>query len=144
MLAILATRAVAAGPTPTLAPAERGAVFKAAGFKAVGDRFVRCEEETPMASSRPGAIEVTDLNGDGRPEAFVTESSLFCYGATESLVVLLTKDADGSWRKLIDEPGVHLVRETKHEGWLDVEVGGPGLGTQPVYRWNGKTYVRGR
>jgi len=32
---------------------------------------------------------------------------------------------------------IHPVRAT------DITVGGPGFGTFPVYRWNGKTYVEG-
>lgn len=126
-----------------LSPADRAAVFKAAGFKQQGDAWRRCEEETPMASSQPGSIELKDLNGDGSPEAIVTESSLFCYGGTEGLVVILAKDG-GSWRKVLDEPGMHLVRDTKHGGWSDVEVGGPGLQKQPVYHWNGTSYVKSK
>jgi len=135
---VLAT--VGTGSAAELAPADRAAVFKAAGFKQQGDAWRRCEEETPTASSQPGSIELKDLNGDGAPEAIVTESSLFCYGGTEGLVVILTKDG-GSWRKVLDETGMHLVKDTKHGGWSDVEVGGPGLQRQPVYHWNGKTYV---
>lgn len=131
-----------AGPAPT--PAERTAIFKAAGFKQQGDAWRRCEEETPMASSQPGSIELVDLNGDGKPEAVVTESSLFCYGAIEGLVVVLTKGDEGGWRKILDDTGMHLVKDTKHGGWLDVEVGGPGLQKQPVYHWNGKTYVKSK
>lgn len=127
-----------------LSGAERAAVFKAAGFKQQGDAWRRCEEETPMASSVPGAIALLDLNGDGKPEAVVTESSLFCYGNVEGLVVLLTKEADGRWRKILDETGVHLVQDSKHGGWSDIEVGGPGLQAQPVYHWNGTTYVKSK
>ncbi len=97
-----------------------------------------------QASSQPSAIEVVDLNDDGRPEAFVTESSLFCYGGTEGLVVLLTKEANGTWRKLLDTPGMHLVRDAKHEGWRDVEIGGPGMGPHPIYRWKNGKYVESK
>lgn len=140
-LAAMLTVATTAPAAPELAPAERAAVFKAAGFQAHGDTYRRCEEDPPSASSQPGSIELTDLNGDGTAEAIVTESSLFCYGATENLVVILTKGKDGGWRKVLDTPGTHLVLDAKHDGWRDVEVGGPGMQKQPVYRWSGTSYV---
>lgn len=123
------------------APAENSAIFKAAGFKkgARGD-YVRCIEETPSASSTPGRIELTDLNRDGQPEAWVTEGSLFCYGNTAEFFVLVTKDA-GGWRTLIESTGIPRVLKTGHAGWPDIEVGGPGFVKFPVYRWNGKAYV---
>ena len=37
-------------------------------------------------------------------------------------------------------PGMALPLETKHGGWRDLEVGGPGA--TAVYRWNGKAYAR--
>jgi hypothetical protein len=134
--------AVAAGSRAAeLSAADRAAAFKAAGFKERGGKYVRCAEDPPTASYSPGRIEVVDLNGDGNPEAWVTEGSTFCYGATGAAVVLVTKDG-GSWRKLLDEVGVATALESKRNGWPDIEVGGPGFGKMPVYRWNGKTYVR--
>lgn len=124
-----------------LAPTEQAAIFKAAGFKkARSGQHIRCEEETPTASYMPGRIELADLNGDGRPEAWVKESSLFCYGNTAEFFVLLTKDA-GGWRKLLENTGIPSTLQTKHSGWPDIEVGGPGFGKFPVYRWNGKAYA---
>ena len=136
-LAVLcAAPASAAG----LAPAEQAAVFKAAGFKkARAGQYIRCKEDAPTASYMPGRIELEDLNGDGRPEAWVKESSLFCYGNTAEAFVLLTRD-DGGWRVLLDEVGVPVVGKTKRSGWPDIEVGGPGFGKFPIYRWDGKAY----
>ena len=134
----------ASAPTSGLALSEAGkaAVLRAAGFKSSGRVWRRCEEETPTASYQPGAVEeVLDLNGDGRPEVVVTESSLFCYGNTAESFVLLTKGA-GGWRVLLDEVGIPNVLKTKRGGWPDIEVGGPGFGKFPVYRWDGKSYVR--
>jgi len=127
-----------------LAPAEQAAVFKAAGFMKVGGgRYIRCKEDPPTASYVPGRIELADLNGDGRPEAWVTESSVFCYGNTAEAFVLLTKD-DGGWRVLLDAVGIPVVRKTKRGGWPDIEVGGPGFAKSPVYRWDGKAYAAPR
>ncbi|HXJ32989.1 MAG TPA: hypothetical protein VMS22_03040 [Candidatus Eisenbacteria bacterium] len=140
LLAGLAAMAVAAPPPAALTPQDRVAVFKAARFKARGNQYVRCEEDPPTASYVPGKIEVVDLNGDGRPEAWVTESSTFCYGNTEQFFVLVTKDESGAWRALLEEAGVPTALATKRQGWPDIEVGGPGFGKFPVRHWNGKTY----
>lgn len=118
----------------------KAAVFKAAGFKAKAGKFVRCEDDV-TASYMPGFIEWQDLNGDGTDEAFVRESSTFCYGNTAEAVVIVAKDAKGAWGVVLDEVGVALPLKTKTKGWLDIEVGGPGMGPFPRYRYDGKTYV---
>lgn len=129
--------AIAAVP----APADSAAIFKAAGFKAKGGKQVRCEDDVTQSYSA-GSIEMEDLNGDGRAEAWVKEGSLFCYGNTAEAFVLLTKGANGAWTSILDEVGVALLLDTKHKGWRDIEVGGPGMGPFPVYRYDGKKYVR--
>lgn len=124
------------------APSEQAAVFKAAGFKRARDgRYVRCEEETATLSRTRGAIEFVDLNGDGQPEAWVTESSSFCYGYPHTYFALLRKNA-GVWRQLLSDIGMPVVMKTRRHGWPDIEVGGPGFGKFPTYRWNGRAYVR--
>jgi hypothetical protein len=120
---------------------DRAALFAAAGFTPRGDHYVRCADDT-TASFMPGSIEITDLNQDGRPEAWGRESSTFCYGATAEAFVLLTQDDRGAWIKLIDEAGVALPLGTQHNGWPDIEVGGPGAGPFPVYRHDGTSYRR--
>jgi hypothetical protein len=119
---------------------EKAAIFKATGFKAKGDKYVRCEDDT-TASAMPGSIEMEDLNGDGAKEAWVRESSTFCYGHTAEAFVLLAKDKEGKWAILLDEVGMALVQKTKSKGWPDIEVGGPGFGEFPIYRYDGKKYV---
>lgn len=122
--------------------AEKAAIFKAAGFKAKGGQYIRCEEDPPTASSMTGFIETEDLNKDGKPEAWVRESSTFCYGNTAEAFVLLTQGADGAWKIILDEVGMALPKTTKHNGWPDIEVGGPGMGPFPVFKFNGTKYVR--
>src|SRR5690242_21376232 len=68
-------------------PADSGfeiddaAAFKAAGFKLVNGSWQACDDPG-SASYVPGQIEqVADLNGDGAPEALITESSAACFGA---------------------------------------------------------------
>jgi hypothetical protein len=126
-----------------LSAADREAVFTAAGFKAKGEDYVLCEDDV-TASYMPGRIELADLNRDGQPEAWVMESSLFCYGNTAEYFVLLKQDSKGAWVKLLDEVGVPLELESRHNDWPDIEVGGPGAGPFPVYFHDGSGYVRGR
>jgi len=140
-LTVFATSAAWAA-TATLTPADQAAAFKAAGFKPKGREWVRCDD-TETASHQNGSIEVADLNGDGVPEAWVRESSVFCYGNTAEAFVLLTKKGAG-WTVLLDTAGVAMPRKTRTMGWPDIEVGGPGMGPMPVYRYNGTKYVRGR
>ncbi|MCE9523876.1 MAG: hypothetical protein K8S25_15775 [Alphaproteobacteria bacterium] len=129
----------AAPPSPPSA-SESAAIFKAAGFKAKGGKHVRCEDDVTISYS-PGAIEMEDLNADGQAEAWVKEGSLFCYGNTAEAFVLLTKDATGAWAIILDEVGIPVVLDTKHKGFRDIEVGGPGMGPFPKFRFDGKKYV---
>jgi hypothetical protein len=126
----------------TPAPSEQPAVFKAAGFKRTLDgRYIRCEEGARTLSYTPGAIEFADLNSDGQPEAWVTETSSFCYGNPHTYFALLRKNGR-VWRQLLSDIGIPVVQKTRRRGWPDIEVGGPGFGKFPVYRWNGRAYVR--
>ncbi len=143
MLALfVAVQAKAELSSAELSPEQRATLFAAAGFtRADNGDFIRCAEEPVTASYQPGRIELADLNDDGRPEAWVTESSVYCYGHTAEYFVLLTEAASG-WRLLIEEVGIPVVLDTRQQGWPDIEVGGPGFAKFPVYRWNGKAYVR--
>lgn len=141
----LAAPPTAAAP-PTLSPAEQTAAFRAAGFKRVKGQWQGCGDPgTPTYT--PGAIEqVLDFNGDGRPEAVVTEGSLFCFGRTEVGYTVVSKQADGSWKQITAGPGIVTVLPTpkvvlaKTGGWPDLEIGGPGF-CFPVERWNGREYA---
>ena len=137
---VVAVSAALPAVAQELSAEDRATVFAAAGFTQRGDQYVRCDD-TVTASAMTGFIELSDLNGDGSPEAWVRESSTFCYGATAEAFVLLTKGADGAWVKLLDEIGMALPLEARTNGWQDIEVGGPGAGPFPVYRFDGTGYV---
>jgi len=140
-VAALAFAGAAAGAATAPSDANRAAIFKAADFKAKGDKYTHCEDDvTP--SYTPGSIELEDLNGDGMQEAWVKESSTFCYGNTAEYFVLVGKDAKGEWRRLLESPGIATTLKTKSKGFPDIEVGGPGAGPFPVYRYNGKAYTK--
>lgn len=136
---MLLSTSVLGSPT-NLSPADEAAAFKAAGYTLKGKQWRLCEDPTPTYT--PGAIqEVRDLNGDGRPEAVVTEGGTFCYGNTAFGYSLVSKQADGSWKLITNGTGIPNFLTTRGVGgWPDIEIGGPGF-CFPVERWNGHEYV---
>lgn len=129
------------------APAgEHAAIFKAAGFSKTGAAWKsgNCDGAESESYS-PGNIETyTDLNGDGRPEAVVTEGGAVCYGMTGTHFWLLSRQADGSWKLMTHETAMPEFLKTKGTaGWPDISLGGPGF-CFPIVRWNGKTYSHHR
>ena len=136
---LLSSLPVVASPTK-LTPAEEAAAFKAAGFKLQGKQWRSCDDSAP--SYTPGKIEqVSDLNGDGRLDALITEGSTNCYGSTEVGYSLVAQQANGTWKVMSQGPGMITFLTTKGVGgWPDLEVGGPGF-CFPVLRWNGSQYA---
>lgn len=128
------------GAPAQLTPADEAAAFRAAGYKLQGKQWRACDD--PTASYTPGAVqEVRDLNGDGRPEAVLTEGGTFCYGNTGVGYSLVSKQTNGSWKLVTNGIGILQILPTKGGGgWPDIEIGGPGF-CFPVERWNGKKYV---
>lgn len=140
---MLATLLIAAAASPAPPAAERSAIFTAAGFVRRGvDWRTRNCEGMEGASYTPGAIDdYRDLNGDGHPEAVVSEGSSNCYGNTETHFWLLSKQASGTWKLIYNETAVPEFLKSKGVGgWPDILLGGPGF-CFPVLRWNGKAYV---
>jgi hypothetical protein len=130
-----AARAASVGPA---GPADREAAFRAAGFPAVRGKHPACDK------SQEAAIEIRDLNGDGRPDAVVSDFGLECYGSTEQGFVIVTKEASGAWKKFYASPGIPTFQATRGVGgWPDIENGGPGF-CFPIQRWNGSDYVNVR
>ena len=98
LLTGLAAAPANAAPPPI---GEQAAIFQAAGFARQGREWRTGDCAPPEASYAPGSNEsLKDLNGDGRPEAVVTEQGGLCYGMTGQSFWLLSKQADGSWRLL--------------------------------------------
>jgi hypothetical protein len=128
----------------TLSAADEAAAFTAAGFKRVAGQWQACGDPG-TASYTPGAIDqVSDLDGDGRPEAVISEGSTFCFGSTEVGYALVSQQADGRWKLVTGGPGIVTVLATKGAGgWPDLEIGGPGF-CFPVERWNGREYALDR
>jgi len=124
-----------------LSTADEAAAFKAAGFTRRGNRWRTDCDEGNSPTYGPGTIEKAgDFNGDGRPDALITEGGSFCYGNTGQGFFLVTKTADGGWKLITKSTGIADFRNTRGtDGWPDIQVGGPGF-CFPVVRWNGREY----
>ena len=133
-----------APPPVNLTAAERAAAFRAAGFKLQRGKWSACGDPGTAAYT-PGTIELAaDLNGDGRPEALMSEGSSYCFGATEVGYWLVTKRADGGWTLLSQGQGMATPLTSRGiANWPDLQIGGPGF-CFPVLRWNGRAYVQNR
>lgn len=122
------------------------AIFRAAGFKQVRGRWESgCYDPESGAPYDPGKIdEVRDINGDGRPDAVVSEGTSYCYGMTGQGFWLISQQADGSWKLMFNQTGIPEFLTTKGAGgWPDISIGGPGF-CFPVVRWNGREYAHNR
>ena len=126
-----------------LQAADEAAAFKAAGFTKRGGTWRNCDDPTPTSAA--GQIDqVTDLNGDGRPEVVIIEGGTYCYGHTSQAYWLVSRQADGSWKLMTHNTGIAEFLKTKGaDGWPDISVGGPGF-CFPVERWNGRAYRQQR
>ncbi len=134
----LAAPAFAAAPA--FNPADTAAIYKAAGFAMKGKAVVDCAAGNPEWPKSSLFIEAIDLSGDGKPEAILSEGNTACYGRDEMGFTILARNPDGSWRKLGQNTGGTAPLKTRHNGWLDIEYGGPGMQKQPVMRFDGKVY----
>lgn len=83
--------------------------------------------------------EVIDLNGDGQPEVFTQIQSTCLGGMAGVSMNLYIKNKQGQWKPQFGFPGMYSVLKTKHKGFPDIEIGGPG-NCFPVWRWNGREY----
>lgn len=136
--------AVPAAAQPSLSPADQAAAFTAAGFSRVDGQWRACEDPGTDSYSAGAIDQVADLNGDGRPEAIISEGSSFCYGMQGSGYALVSKQADGAWTLITSGSGIPTPLGTRGtSGWPDLEIGGPGF-CFAVERWNGKAYVLNR
>jgi hypothetical protein len=126
--------------TPAFSATDTAAIYKAAGFTMKGRTIVGCDAADASWPRSDFNIEAIDLGGDGKPEAIVSEGNVACYGRDEMGFTILARNPDGSWRKLAQNTGGTAPLKTRHNGWLDIEYGGPGMQKHPVLRYDGKIY----
>jgi hypothetical protein len=125
----------------TVPASESSAIFTAAGFKLAGKEWRTDCYQPDGGSYEPGQLEsYGDLNGDGRPEAIVTEGGTFCYGNTGTGFWLLSKQASGKWKVLYQSQGIaEFMKSVGADKMPDISVGGPGF-CFPVVRWDGREF----
>ena len=124
----------------TLSAADQSAAMTAAGFKRVGGQWKACEDPGTASYTQGSIDQAADLNGDGLPEAIISESSSFCYGMQGSGYFLAGKQQDGTWKLITSGSGILTPLATRGTGgWPDLEIGGPGF-CFAVERWNGSEY----
>ncbi|MEQ1724732.1 MAG: hypothetical protein ABL882_02265 [Sphingopyxis sp.] len=124
-----------------LSAQDQAHAFAAAGFTQAGGQW-RSDCTDSSAAYTPGAIDmVDDLDGDGKPEVFITEGSALCYGAAGTAFALVSKRSGGTWRLLLRATGYATPLSGRGIiGLPDIEVSGPGE-CYPVYRWNDQAYA---
>lgn len=127
-----------------LTDADRRAIYGQLGLKMGPDGKILMFADSECPSLLPGSgdiqVSTEDLNGDQRPEVFVSLGSSCMYGFAGTGVTLFIKDGAGHWRTHSLGAGVYTVQEARHKGYADVMIGGPGF-CHPVLRWDGSTYV---
>ena len=134
--------APALGAPESLPDTEQAAAYKAAGFSLRAGQWRSACDDPGTPSYTPGRIDALgDLNGDGQPEALITEGSAYCYGMSGSGFSLVSRQANGKWRLMSTATGMAAFLESRGAGgWPDLQVGGPGF-CFPVLRWDGKAYA---
>jgi hypothetical protein len=124
-----------------LPPADRDALFRAAGAKPIGaGKWTGCADD-PSGNSQAQVAMVQDLNGDGRPEALIRDSGTFCNGMAGVNSTVLTKTPGGSWEVMYVNQGfANFLVSRGTDGFPDIEDGLPGF-CFPYFRWNGTEYA---
>lgn len=141
IIVFAAVAAISVGARAAEPPrAERAALMKAAGI--ASERG--CAAGEPSWPASRFTFDFPDLNGDGVTEAIVSEENVACHGNAGTAFTVLARVGGGGWRKLGEGAGAPFVLGTRRGGWLDIEVGGPGMGTMPVLRWTGSGYATPR
>ena len=130
--------------TAMLTDEDRRAIYGQLGLKVGtdGKSLVFADSECPPLLPGSGDIQVgmEELNGDKRPEVFVSLGSTCMFGFAGTGVSLFIKDGTGHWQSHNLGAGMYGVQKTRHKGYADLMIGGPGF-CQPVLRWDGKSYV---
>jgi hypothetical protein len=122
-----------------LSSQDQAMLMHAAGMKLEGGTWKGCDGSSEVDLAL-GGVELEDLNGDGRPEAIVTDGGVECYGNTGQGFTLLLA-VPGGWRVIQQSSGIPMVRKSRGpDGFADIMVGGPGF-CFGVWRWNGQKYA---
>lgn len=120
-LALGAGGAAQAQQTPAERAREAAAMISAAGFRIQGAQIVNgCGRPS---QPRPAAV---DMNGDGRPEAIITDADPACYGPAGQQFWVIQKRGPFNWALVGGGAGRIKLLETRTNGWRDYSLEGPG------------------
>jgi hypothetical protein len=121
----------------TLPAGAQAAIMQAAGLTLRDGVWKGCDGDSEVA---PDGVEIKDINGDGRPEAIVSDASSGCYGmAGQQFTVLVAQS--GGWKAVMQEVGIPILLAHRGPGnYPDIQIGGPGT-CWGVDRWNGTAYA---
>lgn len=122
---------------PKFSATELKSVYEMVGLKEQGGKYLdECGQFVEPNT------EVVDLNGDGQPDVFVMDNSSCNGGIAGSRLTLLIKNKTGRWESNLGFPAAgYKLLSTKNKGYPDIEIGGPGLCSTAVWRWNGAKYT---
>jgi hypothetical protein len=133
ILASIACVSIAAS-LPPLPASDIRTIYNALGLKASGKDVIDTCDEIVQPK-----IDTIDLNADGKFEVFVFVAGS-CYGAAGAELSLFIRDNKGQLQMNLGFPaGGYKLLSTRHMGYPDIEIGGPGF-CFPVWRWNGSKY----
>lgn len=124
-LAILAALAMAGGAEAQSTPQERAreaaAMLAAAGFQVRATDILN-------PCGRPVRPRPTpfDLDGDGRPEALITDVDAACYGLSGEAFSIIQRRGPAQWALVGAGRGRFKLLETRTNGWRDYTLEGPG------------------
>lgn len=84
---------------------------------------------------------ITDMNRDGKEEAFIVMESAALYGNTGQDFILFIQNSTGNFeRDPLLGGGIPMILRSKSTGYPDIAVGGPGF-EFPLNHWDGKRYT---
>jgi hypothetical protein len=130
--------------TTALSATDRQAIYDLLGLNTGADgkslEFADGGGCPPLMPGGDTQVQGEDLNQDQQPEVIVSLGSTCMYGMAGMGVSLFTRDGSGHWKLHNLGSGIAVVQDTRHKGYADLMIGGPGF-CQPVLRWNGTTYV---
>jgi len=97
-------------------PADIAKLYAAAGFPTV-DKQLR----NNCGRAASPAHELVDLNGDGAPEAIVTDSDPVCYPGANRYFAVVVREGK-AWRQLVSGAGSIEQQSTRHRDWTTLTI----------------------
>lgn len=125
------------GTKSKLSKQEKQQMFKQLGFRlSKNKKFIvddTCGEDVSPE------VEIVDLNGDGMEEVFVSWGNTCTSGRAGQSITLFVKDRTGQFVKNLDMPGTYEKLSSRHNGFPDLMIGGPGF-CHGIWQWKGAKY----